>query len=198
MLPALSGVLSYSPGGAFDTTIFNCPRGTKGFAMRKIYCAIACVIAMTVSAAYGDGLNEEERNFTRAFETFRAKYNLQMPNIDDALVEGSRNWSVRMRTTGSFAHGASRENIYRGQASGVAAFRAWERSPGHRALLLSPNIETFGIGQDGGYWTFRAKARARESVTQPLEPVVAPKAMPVLNQPIKAKFKKIKQRLCCR
>ena len=58
------------------------------------------------------------------------------------------------------------ENIYQGSGSGVAAFRAWERSPGHRRLLLSPNLESFGVGNDGGYWTFRARARASERTVE--------------------------------
>ena len=131
--------------------------------MRRIL--ITAVICLMASTAYAGGLTAEEQNFTRAFETLRAKYNLAMPSLDTSLVEGSRSWSARMRTTGRFSHGASQENIYQGRATGVAAFRAWERSPGHRALLLSPNVEAFGIGQSDGFWTFRARHRERESVT---------------------------------
>ena len=131
---------------------------------RWIYGAVM-LAAMATFATAGD-LNSEEQNFLRQFESFRARYKLAMPVLDNTLVDGSRQWSVRMRQSGRFAHGASRENIYRGSESGMAAFRAWERSSGHRALLLSPNIDAFGIGNSGTYWTFRAKSKARESVTK--------------------------------
>jgi len=124
--------------------------------------AIIVIALATTSATYGDTLTTEEQNFRSAFETFRTKYNLDVPMLDESLVSGSRSWSLRMRQTGSFQHGASMENIYRGSASGVAAFRAWERSPAHRSLLLSPNIGAFGIGNDGNLWTFRARTRVVE------------------------------------
>jgi len=132
---------------------------------------------VTVSAVYGsDTLTSEEQKFTQAFETFRTQYGLQLPTLDESLVEGSRNWSVRMRQSGSFSHGAARENIYRGSESGIAAFRAWERSPKHRALLLSPSIEAFGVGNSGTFWTFRARSRTverAEAVPQGSQTVVA-------------------------
>ena len=133
--------------------------------------AVMCMIASTV---YAGGLNSEEQNFTRAFEVFRSKYQLAMPNLDPALVAGSQAWSARMRTYCRFSHGAGYENIYMGQASGTAAFRAWEKSKAHRALLLSPSVTSFGIGQSGGYWTFRAKTKARETVTKPVVPACVP------------------------
>ena len=133
--------------------------------MKKWICGAVVMAAMATFATAGD-LTAEENNFARAFETFRARYNLAMPELDSALVDGCRDWSVRMRQSGRFTHGASRENIYRGSESGMSAFRAWERSSGHRALLLNPGIEAFGIGRDGAYWTFRARSKARESVTK--------------------------------
>jgi len=122
----------------------------------------AVVLTAMMTVAYAEGLTAEERSFQQAFETFRAKYGLELPMLDESLVVGSRSWSLRMRQTGSFSHGAAMENIYRGSASGVAAFRAWERSPAHRSLLLSPNIGAFGIGNDGHLWTFRARTRVVE------------------------------------
>ena len=82
--------------------------------MKRSFLSAIIVIAMaTASAAFGDTLTQEERNFKQAFETFRTQFGLQLPNLDDSLVEGSRQWSVRMRQSGSFQHGAARENIYR-------------------------------------------------------------------------------------
>ena len=116
---------------------------------RSFFTVAVLAIAFTAaSAVYADTLTGEERKFMSAFETFRAQYGLDLPVLDESLVAGSRSWSLRMRQTGVWSHGAAMENIYRGSESGVAAFRAWERSPKHRALLLSPNIEAFGVGND--------------------------------------------------
>ena len=97
---------------------------------KRILTAIALIAIATASAAFADGLTTEEQNFQRAFETFRAKYHLDVPMLDESLVDGSRAWSLRMRETGTWRHGSGPENIYRGSSSGIAAFRAWERSPG--------------------------------------------------------------------
>ena len=37
-------------------------------------------------------LTAEEQKFQQAFETFRAKYGLELPMLDESLVSGSRNW----------------------------------------------------------------------------------------------------------
>jgi len=164
---------------------------------RSFFTAIIVIAMATASAAFGDTLTQEERNFKQAFETFRTQFGLQLPNLDDSLVEGSRQWSVRMRQSGSFQHGAARENIYRGSASGIAAFRAWERSPGHRALLASPHLESFGIGNDGNYWTFRVRMRTAER-TERIEVAANPVVTQSTITPVKPSLLKRLKRLFCR
>ena len=166
--------------------------------MKRIFVTAIMVIALA-TAAYAGGLTTEERNFQRAFESFRAKYRLKLPDLDTSLADGSRDWSVKMRQTGRFYHGASRENIYRGSTRGVEAFRAWERSPGHRALLASPNLESFGVGNDGTFWTFRARMRTVErDVTHPV--IVTQSWEPsVVRSPKHFKHvKSLLSRCCCR
>ena len=163
--------------------------------------AIIATALATTTAAYGGTLTTEEQNFKQAFETFRAQFGLNLPMLDESLVAGSRSWSVRMRQTGRFQHGASMENIYQGSGSGVAAFRAWERSPGHRRLLLSPNLESFGVGNDGGYWTFRARARTverTENIVRTAQPVVAQRMVVQFWRPSFAPRALFLKKRCCR
>ena len=167
--------------------------------MKRILVTAIMVIALA-TAAYAGGLTTEEQNFQRAFESFRVKYRLKLPDLDTSLANGSRDWSARMRQTGRFYHGASSENIYRGSESGLQAFRAWERSPGHRALLASPNLESFGVGNDGQFWTFRARMRSVErDVVRETHPVIVTQSWEpsVVRSPKHFKHLKSLLRCCC-
>jgi len=79
--------------------------------MRKNILTVACATLLTMSNAYSNGLNPEEENFTQAFEAFRVQYKLAIPRVDQSLVNDSRDWSYRMRQSGQFRHGTTRENI---------------------------------------------------------------------------------------
>ena len=175
---------------------------TRGILLVAVCAFFALTASVMAEPLTAKPLTAEEQNFQQAFETFRAKYGLELQMLDESLVAGSRNWSLRMRQTGSFQHGAAMENIYRGSASGVAAFRAWERSPAHRSLLLSPNIGAFGIGNDGNLWTFRARTRVverAESVPRVVSPVIVQSFTPrvAVRQPLVLRGSLLK-RHCCR
>lgn len=62
----------------------------------------------------------------------------------DYYPEGA-NLTVRMNNEGYYA-GNYGENIAAGQASAQEVFDSWENSPGHREMMLNPNMTAIGIG----------------------------------------------------
>ena len=165
--------------------------------MRKIFCAVVCAIAITVSATYGNGLTVEEQNAFDAINQMRTKVGLLPFTFSPELSEECRAWSARLRASGQLYHGASHENCARGNKCGIATFRQWYNSPGHRALLLNRTSTEAGIGSDGNYWTFRVRVKARESVTQPDDADVVPKATSTVVPKVMS-VKKTKKRYRCR
>jgi len=123
------------------------------------------IVLMATSTAYAGGLTAEEARAFGAINEFRAQFGLPALALSPDLTDASRAWSVRMRASGRLFHGASMENCAAGNTCGVATFRQWERSPGHRALLLSRTATEMGVGNSGTFWTLRMRVRERESVT---------------------------------
>jgi len=104
---------------------------------------------------------------------FRARHGLHALQHSEELNNASRRWSSTMRERRIFQHASSAERGGAGEniamnhetdpvASARRAVQQWINSPAHRAFLLSRNITEAGVGGDGGYWTFRARARASE------------------------------------
>ena len=120
---------------------------------------------MAMATAYGGGLTEQEQACWQAIQDMRSKAGLPAFEFCPELTDASRQWSARLRTERRLYHGASQENCARGNESGVATFRQWMNSPGHRSLLMS-RATTAGIGNDGTYWTFRVRSKTKETTKQ--------------------------------
>ena len=128
-------------------------------------------LLLTATTTYAVMQNGEESACFQAINDFRAQHGLPALQWSDELANASRNWSSTMRRTGRFLHSNNRngagENIARGREDGLYTFNQWKNSSGHRAFLLSRNTTEAGVGQDGTYWTFRARAAERKTVRQP-------------------------------
>jgi len=139
------------------------------------------------------GKSDEQVAFD-AINAFRAQHGLPAVTWSEELGDASRNWSITMRRTGRFAHGAGGANIARnhltGEASAMRAVEQWRNSSGHRAFLLSRNITEAGVGGDGGYWTFRARSRSveRSAGWVQTQPVLMQTAQPVVELSTKTSF----------
>jgi uncharacterized protein YkwD len=147
-----------------DNHIFNAALRQKGLMMRtKGLFFTAVVLMATVFTAYG-GLTEQEQKCFDAVNQMRTEVGLAPFEFCPELTEASRSWSARLRSERRLYHGASYENCARGNTCGVATFRQWYNSPGHRALLLNRSVAKAGVGQSENYWTFRVKVRERATV----------------------------------
>jgi len=127
-------------------------------------CAYVSATNTDIRLNYYADTSEEQECFA-AINAFRAQNGLQPLAWSEDLASASRDWSRTMRRTGRFQHSSNRngagENIARGREDGLYTFNQWRNSPGHRAFLLSRNTTEGAVGQDGTYWTFRARAAER-------------------------------------
>lgn len=67
-----------------------------------------------------------------------------------SLVKGKTNPSDRAKNFGTTGNG---ENIYAGNASPLAANKAWFYSPGHHRNLFNTRYRTIGMGRHERHWT---------------------------------------------
>jgi hypothetical protein len=133
---------------------------------------LTAVIGLMATTAYAGGLTEQESACFDAINAMRAKAGLTPFTLSDELTDGARVWSKRLNVERRLYHsGFGGENCARGSLDGIATCRQWERSSGHRALLLSRTATEAGLGNDGSYWTLRVRSREREVVKQP-KPVI--------------------------
>ena len=158
----------------------------------------AVVLAALTTAAYADGLTKEESDCFDAINSMRVKAGLPAFQFSAELSDASRAWSAKLRTSGRLYHGASYENCARGNTCGVATYRQWMNSPGHRALLLNRSATEAGIGNTGDFWTLRVRTRTVERVAAPAAPVVNQSLQtPLLRSPKHFKALKCLLRRCC-
>jgi hypothetical protein len=110
-------------------------------------------------ASYGE--TAEESIFVAALNEYRVSRGLQSVTVNGELSSACREWSTRMRQRGQLSHdltgGGMEVCAQISQESGMNALRAWQRSSAHNAILLSPRIDTIGIGSDGIWWTMRGR-----------------------------------------
>jgi len=110
-------------------------------------------------ASYGQ--TSEESIFVSAYNEYRAARGLQSVTVSGELSSACREWSTRMRQRGQLSHdptgGGMEVCAQISEESGMNALRVWQRSPAHNAILLSPRIDTIGIGSDGIWWTMRGR-----------------------------------------
>ena len=118
-------------------------------------------------ASYGQ--TAEELVFVAALNEYRVARGLQPVTVNGELSTDCRGWSTRMRQRGQLSHdpmgamGGGMEICAQiAQESGMNALRVWQRSPAHNAVLLSPRIDTIGIGSDGIWWTMRGRQKNTE------------------------------------
>ena len=112
---------------------------------------------------YGEsyGQTAEETIFVAAYNEYRVSRGLQPVTVNGELSAACRGWSTQMRQRGLLSHdprGGGMEICAQiTEESGMNALRAWQRSSAHNAILLSPRIDTIGIGSDGIWWTMRGR-----------------------------------------
>jgi len=107
----------------------------------------------------------EESIFVVALNEYRVSRGLQPVTVSGELSNDCREWSSRMRQRGQLSHApmVGMEICAQiAEESGMNALRAWQRSSAHNAILLSPRIDTIGIGSDGIWWTMRGTQRNAE------------------------------------
>jgi len=125
---------------------------------------MTAIIGLMATAAFASGLTEQERIFVNALNEYRTARGLQPVTVCPQLSAASRGWSERMRARGWIGHdpnGGTEICAQIAENCGIRALRAWQRSPGHNAILLSPRIDTIGVGSADRFWTMRGLNRGR-------------------------------------
>ena len=120
-------------------------------------------------AYYGNA--SQESVFVSALNEYRTARGLHPVAVCSELSADCRRWSSQMRQRGYLSHdptGGIEICAQISSESGVNALQAWQRSPAHNAVLLSPRIDTIGIGSDGNWWTMRGRqGGTRHTVFRP-------------------------------
>ena len=140
--------------------------------MRCFACGWAFVVGLSLAMAndvyYGQ--TEQESIFVAALNEYRTARGLHPVAVSAELSRDCRGWSTRMRQRGQLSHDPTAGTEICAQIateSGISALRVWQRSPAHNAILLSPRIDTIGIGSDGLWWTMRgSQANAERTVSR--------------------------------
>jgi uncharacterized protein YkwD len=114
-------------------------------------------VLLLTATAYGGELTTEEAACFDAINQMRAKYGLPAFEFSPELTADCRTWSAHLRERRVLYHGASYENCAVGNTCGLATYRQWYASSGHRSLLLNRSATVAGIGCDGAFWTFRVR-----------------------------------------
>ncbi|MGQ0612532.1 MAG: CAP domain-containing protein [Planctomycetaceae bacterium] len=120
----------------------------------------------------GTSIEEEERANVQAVNDYRWRMGLHCVKIDERLVRASRKHSIEMGQADYFAHesptphllqpgqrarregygGGVGENIARGPATGLDAFRGWFKSSGHHRNMVQPGWTEMGCGAYKNHW----------------------------------------------
>ena len=144
--------------------------------LKRCFSGLALMIALSIAmvnikaddpenefSQYGAsyGQTAEESIFVAAYNEYRVSRGLQPVTVNGELSKDCRGWSTQMRLRGQLSHdpksGGMEVCAQITQESGIDALRAWQRSPAHNAILVSPRIDTIGIGSDGIWWTMRGR-----------------------------------------
>ena len=121
----------------------------------------------------------------RAVSDFRKQNGLPPVTVNAAMMAIAATQAKAMAEAGTMSHdvggsfegrlraghyddAVAVENIAAGQKTFDAAFLAWQKSPGHRANMLSPTVTQFGIAAyrsaespNGIYWSLNLAASHR-------------------------------------
>ena len=133
-------------------------------------CLLACSLLAVPSAA---GAASPSQRMAQKINHARAQHGLGPVRLSRALTRSSFRYSRRVMSRDHFAHGLqarpSGYNVF-GEVLALHpgrhvrvgfTVRAWLRSPGHRAVLLSPAFRVMGAGYSRG----RIGGRRRTSWT---------------------------------
>ena len=119
------------------------------------------------------GYTTQESIFVAALNEYRATRGLNPVAVCSALSSDCRRWSSSMRQREHLSHdpaGGMEICAQITQECGLSALRAWQKSSAHNAILLSPRIDTIGIGSDGNWWTMRGRqGGGRHTVFRPTD-----------------------------
>jgi uncharacterized protein YkwD len=130
-------------------------------------CAI-CRSDQDALSVEGISLDQEEREFLRLLNDYRARNGLEPLQISIKLTRAAewmaedmarnkhmdpehkdslgRAWYVRTVTFG-YNSGRQAENLLAGASSAADALRIWQNSPGHNENLLHPKMKVIGIAR---------------------------------------------------
>ena len=119
------------------------------------------------------GFTSQESIFVSALNEYRVSRGLHPVAVCSDLSGDCRSWSSQMRQRGRLSHdprGGTEICAQISRECGINALQIWQRSPAHNAILLSPRIDTIGIGSDGNWWTMRGRQGGeRHTVFRPTE-----------------------------
>jgi uncharacterized protein YkwD len=159
-----------------------------GKGCRNAWIAMACAALVAApEASAGERLSDGER-MIGAVNALRASHGLAPVGFSKHLARSSRRYAAwqmnadwfghaeRVRTGGRWTSLGETIAMHRGHRPRVhVTLRGWARSPGHAALLLSPNFSEAGAGLSRGRF---GRRRATIWVLQLGRP--APSPLPTL------------------
>jgi uncharacterized protein YkwD len=141
-------------------------RGDLG---RGLACLLALLALLAPTAAHGLDRGKAERQIARCVDRERDQHSVGALRRSTALDDAAQYHARNMAAMGFFSHidphgdGPSErvamfsnrrwlvgENIAGGQGNGAKACRTWMNSSGHRAAILDPGYDAFGVGFASG------------------------------------------------
>ena len=124
---------------------------------------LAALFCLALPAVPAQAKTSNSRSLVNAINFVRVTNGVKPLRVNRSLSRSSKRYSNRMMRTGYFGHAsriqASRRfrrlgevlEWRRGHKPGVrATVRDWMRSPGHRAVILSPSFRYIGAGLSRG------------------------------------------------
>ncbi len=135
----------------------------------------------------GTTVETEERACVKAVNDYRWMMGLRAVKIDERLVRAARKHSIEMAQDNYFTHnsktprlrtpglrarregygGGVAENIARGPATGVGAFKGWFGSSGHHRNMCNAGHRDIGVGAHMNHWWTQKFGRATGNSLKP-------------------------------
>lgn len=166
----VSGVASAVPPSAVPASAT--PLGVTPFAASSVPTASASELEAVLSSEFFSQINAE-----------RARRGIAPVTLRDDLTVASLNWTDAMANSNTLSHSTDgrAEIVGYGSRSGQVT-DAFMRSPGHRNLIVDPNLTTAGIGvacdANGRLWVTVQFLRADTSLatrsSSPAQPIATP------------------------
>jgi uncharacterized protein YkwD len=113
----------------------------------KVEAKVAAPVAKTPTKVEAEfTLTEAEQAILNSVNAARAARGLLPLKADPILTQRARNHAAVMHARGMFHSRGAWENIAKGQATPLGAFRTWMGSSGHYANMMSRRATHIGIG----------------------------------------------------